>query len=51
METDLGASESYEPPGPKPIKKLSRDVVNQIAAAEVNSADAMSCNPLIRTCA
>jgi hypothetical protein len=25
----------YEPAGPKPIKKLSKDVVNQIAAAEV----------------
>jgi hypothetical protein len=27
----------YEPAGPKPIKKLSKDVVNQIAAAEVRS--------------
>ena len=25
----------YEPAGPKPIRKLSKDVVNQIAAAEV----------------
>jgi len=25
----------YEPAGPKPIKRLSKDVVNQIAAAEV----------------
>lgn len=27
----------YEPAGPRPIKKLSKDVVNQIAAAEVRS--------------
>ena len=26
----------YEPEGPKPIKKLSKDVVNQIAAAEAS---------------
>lgn len=26
----------YEPAGPRPIKKLSKDVINQIAAAEVN---------------
>jgi hypothetical protein len=26
----------YEPAGPKPIKKLSKDVINQIAAAEVS---------------
>jgi hypothetical protein len=29
METE------YEPAGPKPIKQLSKDVINQIAAAEV----------------
>jgi hypothetical protein len=27
----------YEPAGPRPIKKLSKDVINQIAAAEVSS--------------
>ena len=27
--------EEYEPAGPRPIKKLSTDVINQIAAAEV----------------
>lgn len=26
----------YEPKGPKPIRKLSKDVINQIAAAEVS---------------
>jgi hypothetical protein len=25
----------YEPLGPRPIKRLSKDVINQIAAAEV----------------
>ncbi|WVQ82016.1 hypothetical protein IAT38_004144 [Cryptococcus sp. DSM 104549] len=32
MEVD---AQSYEPSGPKPIKKLSKDVINQIAAAEI----------------
>ena len=37
MEVDevAGANQNYEPAGPKPIKKLSKAVVNQIAAAEV----------------
>ena len=32
-----GAGE-YEPSGPRPIKQLSRDVINQIAAAEVSQS-------------
>ena len=28
--------EQYEPQGPRPIRQLSQDVVNQIAAAEVS---------------
>ncbi|CAD6567867.1 MAG: DNA mismatch repair protein [Tremellales sp. Tagirdzhanova-0007] len=37
MEVDetVAVNESYEPAGPKPIKKLSKAVVNQIAAAEI----------------
>lgn len=29
------AEQTFEPQGPRPIKKLSNDVINQIAAAEV----------------
>jgi hypothetical protein len=39
MEVDQDlerAQGNYEPAGPKPIKKLSKDVINQIAAAEVS---------------
>jgi hypothetical protein len=39
MEVDQDperAQRNYEPAGPKPIKKLSKDVINQIAAAEVS---------------
>lgn len=38
MEVDPETSAvqaDYEPAEPKPIKKLSKDVINQIAAAEV----------------
>lgn len=39
MEVDVDAeSLSMEPPAPRPIVKLSEDVVNQIAAAEVSRA-------------
>ena len=31
------SAEEFVPQGPKPIKKLSKDVINQIAAAEVSS--------------
>ena len=36
---EAGPSERYEPAGPKPIRKLSKDVVNHIAAAEVPFSD------------
>lgn len=42
MDVDVGPSESYEPAGPRPIKKLSKDVVNQIAAAEVGPLIALT---------
>nr|XP_019044549.1 DNA mismatch repair protein MLH1 [Kwoniella bestiolae CBS 10118]OCF23479.1 DNA mismatch repair protein MLH1 [Kwoniella bestiolae CBS 10118] len=29
------AADNYEPQGPKPIRKLTKDVINQIAAAEI----------------
>jgi hypothetical protein len=35
MNIDVAAEDAYEPKGPKPIYKLSNDVINQIAAAEV----------------
>ncbi|KAK8854901.1 hypothetical protein IAR55_003640 [Kwoniella newhampshirensis] len=36
MEVDgTAAPESFEPAGPKPIRKLTKDVINQIAAAEI----------------
>jgi hypothetical protein len=34
LDTPVAEAE-YEPQGPRPIKKLSNDVINQIAAAEV----------------
>jgi hypothetical protein len=39
MEVDelQAGPDSYEPSRPKPIIKLSRDVINKIAAAEVTS--------------
>ena len=36
-ETENGVESEYEPKGPRPIKKLSTDVINSIAAAEVSS--------------
>lgn len=36
MDIDLQPEvEEIEPEGPKPIRKLTKDVINQIAAAEV----------------
>lgn len=32
---DASDHNEYEPVGPRPIQKLSKDVINQIAAAEV----------------
>nr|ODN86354.1 DNA mismatch repair protein MLH1 [Cryptococcus depauperatus CBS 7841] len=34
VNQDLG-QDAFEPGGPKPIKKLTKDVINQIAAAEI----------------
>ena len=33
-----GGLAEYEPKGPRPIKKLSTDVINSIAAAEVSGS-------------
>jgi len=35
----------YEPAGPKPIKRLSKDVINQIAAAEVRLPPELEARP------
>lgn len=35
---EVGAEREFEPQGPRPIKKLSNDVINQIAAAEVGDS-------------